>query len=280
MNETLLELWIQELKRQQETYQMELRTLPQGSYSCSQGGDGYVRHCWVFYDENGEKQRKGIGKKPELRMRLARKAYLEKAIKTLSENIMLLEALIAEWTPCSPKEIIASLPAPYCTLPEQEFLRREFDAGLSLLCAGEEARIQAHQAWGAQPYQRSDWHSEHLTLRTTAGLYVRSKAEMLIAEQLYRYGVPFRYEQILQLGNRQYAPDFTFEAVDGSEFYLEFFGMMDNEEYAANCWSKILTYKQAGIVPWRNALYLYATGNNIDMRQVEAVIKNWIIPRM
>ena len=109
---------------------------------------------------------------------------------------------------------------------------------------------------------------------------MRSKAEVLIAEKLYEYGIPFRYEQILLLGNRQYAPDFTFEAADGSEFYLEFFGMMDNEEYAANCWQKIMTYKQAGIVPWRNAIYIYATGNNIDMPQIEAVIKNWILPKL
>lgn len=280
MNRELITYWLTQLTNQQKLYQEELKLLPEGVLSAVKDKLGYVHYYWTVKGNDGRPERTGITKNPELRAQLARKAYLEKALKALDGNIALLHKLQAKWIPCSPQAIISTLSTSYQRVPTAEFFNKANDAPLGALTAKEAERVQAHQAWGAQPYQRSDWHSEHLTLRTTAGLYVRSKAEMLIAEQLYRYGVPFRYEQILQLGNRQYAPDFTFEAVDGSEFYLEFFGMMDNEEYAANCWSKILTYKQAGIVPWRNALYLYATGNNIDMRQVEAVIKNWIIPRM
>lgn len=280
MNKELITYWLTQLTNQQKWYQEELKQLPEGTLIAVEDKLGYVHYYWTVKGENGCPKRSGITKNPELRAKLARKAYLEKALKALDGNITLLGKLQAKWAPCSPQAIISTLSPSYQRVPTDEFFNQKSDAPLGVLTAEEAERVQLHKAWGAQPYQRSNWHPEHLTLRTTAGLYMRSKAEVLIAEKLYEYGIPFRYEQILLLGSRQYAPDFTFEAADGSEFYLEFFGMMDNEEYAANCWQKIMTYKQAGIVPWRNAIYLYATGNNIDMPQIEAVIKNWILPRL
>ena len=41
------------------------------------------------------------------------------------------------------------------------------------------------------------------------GLSVESKSESIIASQLERYNIPFRYEALLQLEGQIYYPDFT-----------------------------------------------------------------------
>ena len=75
-----------------------------------------------------------------------------------------------------------------------------------------------HIEWGNLEYVRSDFWKESLTMRTSRGLLVRSKSELLIVEMLYRYGIPFRYEQELWINGKDWAPDFTFEGADGRPF--------------------------------------------------------------
>ena len=120
-------------------------------------------------------------------------------------------------------------------------------------------------------------YPEGLTNTTTFGLKVRSKAESLIAEKLHEYGIPFRYEQKLYLNGQLLVPDFTFEAADGSQCYLEFCGMMDDPEYVSAYNTKCMLYEDAGIVPWRNIEYLYAAGNTLDMQIVDAVIRTQVM---
>ena len=106
----------------------------------------------------------------------------------------------------------------YALLPEEYFFDRD-ELAIDLHLEGEiQARIDRHIEWGNLEYVRSDFWKESLTMRTSRGLLVRSKSELLIVEMLYRYGIPFRYEQELWINGKDWAPDFTFEGADGRPF--------------------------------------------------------------
>lgn len=275
-----LQHWNDELRATRQAYECELERLPKGSLWCSHDKKGYAHYIHAYDDEAGEPVREGIGRNKALMRRLARKMYLYKAIKMLDADIVLLERLLAKWQPCSPQAIIDSLPTSLRDVPQDYFLNRRADSAFYKLSADAKERIASHLSWGEQEYARSPYLPEGLQVTTSSGLKVRSKAESLIAEKLYEYGIPFRYEQCISVAGSVLVPDFTFQAADGSEFYLEFCGMMDNYEYVEGYYKKRQQYEVADIVPWRNIMYLYEAGNVLDMQQVKAVIETWIIPKL
>jgi len=88
--------------------------------------------------------------------------------------------------------------------------------------------------------------------RTKRGDLVRSKSEVIIANELLAQGYDrYVYEQALTLspGVVRY-PDFTIEDDDTGElFYWEHLGLLSNPEYKARWERKLVTYREAGIVP-------------------------------
>ena len=61
------------------------------------------------------------------------------------------------------------------------------------------SRLQAHKEWSEAPYRQSDKRPEGKDKITSRGLHMRSKSEVMIAELLYQYGIPFRYEEPLYI---------------------------------------------------------------------------------
>ena len=92
---------------------------------------------------------------------------------------------------------------------------------------------------------------ERLIHRTSRGLAVRSKSELLIAEALESMEVPFRYEQPLQLKGKAYFPDFTIsDEITGRTVYWEHLGMLDDENYVKSWNRKLSWYRSNGILPY------------------------------
>ncbi len=80
-------------------------------------------------------------------------------------------------------------------------------------------------------------------LLTDRGELVRSKAEMIIANLLLKLGLHYRYECRFDCGGKALYPDFTIMHPETGElYYLEYFGMMDNWDYAANALKKMNFY--------------------------------------
>lgn len=67
---------------------------------------------------------------------------------------------------------------------------------------------------------------------TSAGIFVQSKSEVIIANLLKQHRVPFAYEQPLGAEGKTYYPDFTLNLPTGDIFW-EHLGMLDDQEYAA-----------------------------------------------
>lgn len=89
---------------------------------------------------------------------------------------------------------------------------------------------------------------------TSMGIKVRFKSELIIAERLYEKDIFFRYEQILTIGYKKFAPDFTIKRHDGKIIYWEHCGLTDDRRYMAHHMKKLESYYEAGIVPWKNLI--------------------------
>ena len=85
----------------------------------------------------------------------------------------------------------------------------------------------------------------------------------------------FRYECLLQIQNVSVYPDFTIRhPVTGEVYYWEHFGMMDNENYAHNVYSKLQLYQSVGIIPSMQLLTTFETRQNpLDYEYVELLIQ-------
>ncbi len=78
---------------------------------------------------------------------------------------------------------------------------------------------------------------------------VRSKSELLIANMLNKYDVPYRYEYPMVLGYKVRYPDFyVLNKRTREEFVWEHLGMMDDSAYLIKNMNKLNEYLKAGFV--------------------------------
>lgn len=97
---------------------------------------------------------------------------------------------------------------------------------------------------------------------TGKGERVRSKSEKIIADELARQGIPYKYEKPLLLNvdgmMRTFYPDFTVMNVTTGEIkYLEHFGMVDSSNYLKNTLSKLDVYEKNGLLIGREVILLH-----------------------
>lgn len=266
---------LDQLRSVHETYSNELSKMPEGKLLHAR------TKYYLIVRANGAEIRHGITKDQDKVRLLARKELLLKAVPIIESNIKLIEQAVKNYIPCNPHDIHQQLTRAFRSMPIELFLNKKNDATAMRLDSQTQSRIDSHKDWDNAGYTPSDYKSDGRTIRTTRGLLVRSKSEALIAEKLYEYGIPFRYEQPLDLDDGTLVhPDFTFEGAGGSLFYLEFCGMMDDLDYVSSYKRKRALYEASGITEWTNMIYVFASGNSIDMMYVEDVVQNQIIPRL
>lgn len=273
-----LENALAQLQEARTRYEFELEGMPDGKLVHVKAADG--ERYYVEVRDGERPSRRGITRRPDLVATFARKEYLRKALAVIDHDVRTLERAVRRYKRFDPEEVVGSLSSAYRDLPLDAFYHPLVDTVALSLDATDEQRIASHAAWGAEAPGPSDYLPEGRTLRTSRGERMRSKAEVLIAETLYSYGIPFRYEQELEAGGATFHPDFTFEGAGGKEFYLEFCGMMDDPAYVEGHKRKRSAYEAAGIAEWDNIIYLYASGNSTDMMYVDSVVRTLIVPKL
>lgn len=97
---------------------------------------------------------------------------------------------------------------------------------------------------------------------TNRGERVRSKSEKIIADELNRQGIPYKYERPLTLcidgKAKEFYPDFTVMNVNTGEIkYLEHLGMMDMPNYYKNVLYKLDAYEKNGLLVGRDVILLH-----------------------
>ena len=235
-------------------------------------------HC--IYGK-GQRQRTIITKDVDLQKALAQKEFARRSLEILNKDIEVLRQAINSIQPFDPNEILKSMGNGYQKLPTDYFFNPN-KLVTSLNLNGEiKAKIDRHREWGRQPYKQSAYREEEKTNRTSKGLLVRSKSEVLIIEMLYKwYDMPHRYEQERTINGIIIAPDLTFEDAFGELFYWEHLGMMDVPEYAERNFRKLKKYYDVGLIPGDNLILSFDRQGKIDMSYIDSIIKYQVIPRL
>lgn len=123
--------------------------------------------------------------------------------------------------------------------------------------------------------RRSSYEISHEN-KTDRGEYVRSKSELIIANMLYRDGIPYEYERPVMLKNKSIKyPDFTvLNTRTGKEYLFEHFGMMDDPEYRFKNLEKIKDYENSGYIQGINLIMSFETKDNpLDTEHIKKLIK-------
>ena len=240
--------------------QSEIDQLPKGNLIVAKNGTRYYK--WYVVDENGKKF---LPKKEHYTAeKLARKKYLLLQMKKLSKECKALEFYLKHHDERVKEE-------------EQELLANpEFQK----LVEGWYRPINQRQIeWMKDSFKCNTYHPENLKYRTRSGMRVRSKSELLIAMVLSKYGIAYRYECALWLGDRYIYPDFTIlHPKTGEVFYWEHFGRMDDEAYSTKTFEKLQLYNSNGIIPTINLITTYETeAYPLDEARVENLVRFYFL---
>ena len=131
--------------------------------------------------------------------------------------------------------------------------------------------------WLLQSYERLGFKDDSNEYYTKKGLRVRSKSEIIIADTLDEYDIPFLYEKPIRLKKGEiFHPDFTILNVETRrEIIWEHFGMMDDIEYRNNAFSKIREYESNGYYLGINFMWTFETSKYpINTRCIREMIHN------
>ena len=115
--------------------------------------------------------------------------------------------------------------------------------------------------WENVEYDRMGFDKDDPEYYTDNGERVRSKPEIIIANALKKYGIPYRYEYPLYLkGYGVVHPDFmTLNVRLRKEYYWEHLGMMDDAAYSEKNLNKITNYEKNDIFPGDKLILTHET---------------------
>ena len=244
-----------------ESVSKQIREVPKGKLGVEKrrGIPTYV----LAVTENGVRNRRSLAKNPELVSAMLKNELLQKELSVLQKNRAAVAAALKRYKIYNKAFELHKLQNKW-PVPDQL---------LSSLLGN-----SLEDEWSSAPFEQLDYMPENKKHITSRGLRVRSKSEMLIAEKLYDYGIPFRYEAVIETADFRLAPDFTVMRADGKLFYIEHMGLTAVRSYLDRQLIKIRQYASIGIVPWYNLIITYDDeSGSVDLRSVEFAINNRLL---
>jgi len=207
----------------------------QSELNMSRGGNLYVKKSKnkVFYTEYSHGREVGIGHNKDRVHRLARRNYISNQYKLGRSYIALM------------KQIYSQLDSDKNISSITDKLYQYGSLGLDM----DKILFSRHQQqWLSQPYERNPAYPEELKFKTTNNKLMRTKSELIIANRLEHYDIPYLPEMPLWFSYNLHPkyPDFTILKHDGSTIIWEHMGRMDKEDYFIKNSRKIIEYRQNG----------------------------------
>lgn len=128
--------------------------------------------------------------------------------------------------------------------------------------------------------QKKFFENDNSQYYTARNERVRSKSEIMIADALVRYGIPYRYEfPVKLLGYGTVHPDFyCLNVRTRKEFAWEHFGIMSDYTYANENVRKIDKYLLNGFLPGVNFIMTFETDQNpLNTKTVNKIIEEYLL---
>lgn len=271
----LLEKRLAELQNLLFTKKKSYEKAPKGRIRISQNG-GHPEYYLVT--ERGSLRGKYLPHSQKtLARQLAQKDYDARLIKLLQKEISALQNYMKQT--CNGRAI----PELYDSLCPA---RRSLITPAILTNEQYAARWQ-DVSWTGRPFA-----SDAPYICTARGERVRSKSEVIIADTLFRYNIPYRYEFPITLKRSNsddirrdlgrsitLYPDFLcLNTRTRTEFYWEHFGLMDSTEYSNNAAGKLRLYTENGILAGRNLIITMETQTEPpSIKALEKLIEEFLL---
>lgn len=235
---------------------------PEGSIQCHKDFNlrGHVRFLLL---ENSVRKYISATKDGKMIRTLFQKKYEFKALQIYQKELNLIDKLLAYESELDEYNTLSS----FIEISRKYIRRIEYSV---------KERIDLFQS---NSHGSSSSRTGQYRVTTKEGVLVKSKAEQIIADELYDSGIPFKYELGIKcLDNSFRSPDFTvMNPVTGKIFYWEHFGMMDRPEYVRDKVDKMNSYSLSGIIPGDNLIMTIADDRRLDVKsfvnQVRRIIR-------
>ena len=249
----------QRIEKQIETLETKLKDYPEGKLVCSNTGK-YSK----WYRSYGSTSTYIPKKERWLAEQLAQKKFLSLQLNTLLEEKKALDFYLRH----NPKHALEAEQAFLCSPTYREVLSSHL-----------QTKSEELQTWMHSPFVTNPAYCENKIYSTPSGNQVRSKSEVLIDTFLYQNAIPFRYECLLQLGDKTIFPDFTIRHPHTGDFYYwEHFGRMDDPLYASKVFSKMQLYTSNGIVPSIHLITTFETQEHpLNPDLIQKIIQHYFL---
>lgn len=242
------------LKEEIQELSVRLRDAPQGCLRivCKHGND-------VYYHVLGKTMYIPKNQK-DYAMRLAQSEYDKKMLLKLERQLSGVEKLLLLM---QKNDLII----PYAKMN----LRRKALINPVVIDDAEYVR-----RWKAVSYVSKEFSEEAPELYSASGIRVRSKSEVMIADVLTRFGIPFRYEFPLEMksGVVFYPDFFCLDMKNRREIVWEHFGMMDDSDYVQGAIFKQNEYVPSGWIPGKNLIFTMETVEKpLSSKYIEKIVR-------
>lgn len=193
------------------------------------------------------------------------KKRLQWSVKKLEENLLLLQQLESRYT-----EIADLMPD---NMSMSSAGQRPVQKAAPLLSREKVSEIAA--IWKTEHNGNTDYRPEERIHRTSDGICVRSKSELVIYEYLKSHGVPFVYELPVQLDDHWRYPDFTLLRQSDSRIFLwEHLGLMKDPTYYQRNIRKISEYMAEDYLPFRDMIFSFDyEDGSIDLLELDRLLR-------
>ena len=247
------------IKRLIEEKEKENKKLPHGNVRAIKHGKGYQ---YYLRDESNDPNGKYIPRK-ELKWvrKMIQREYNEKVVERAREELKLIEKMEKYYQHGCVEDIY------------EKFAQGKQVLIKAVACSTE----QFLSEWLNTEYDKLPFRENSPEYYSNKGERMRSKSEVIIANLLDKWNVPYLYEKPLTLNNgRVVHPDFTIiDAERKRVIYWEHLGMLDDEEYLEKAILKIRQYEETGLCIGKS---LIITGESsrqpMDVRLVEKQIRS------
>lgn len=134
--------------------------------------------------------------------------------------------------------------------------------------------------WNSKSYEPMGFSDDYDEFYSINGTRVRSKSEVIIANMLEQYSIPYKYECPLILsGNHLVRPDFTcLNIKKRQEIIWEHLGMMDDPDYAEKNIRKLSLYEKNGYIVGRNMIVTFESSHVPPASNIiKSTIENFLL---
>lgn len=223
-------------------------------------------------DKNGKlhRKRKLLKKDDEQRLlTIASRTYQMHVVEDLKNNIAIIETFLKKYNVRSPgTNYLNDNPGILKLLREVENSSEQQDCDF----ISEDAWM-----WARDEYPTNPKYRDQRKFETLDGHKVDSKSEILICDELYRKGIPYRYGCAFKTRNGlTIYPDFMFKNSAKDEYVIwEHFGRMFDLQYVHEAAEKFRWYGELGYYPSHRLIMTFESENSLDSATVARVIKEY-----